>query len=209
MAEGTAESEVRAGRARLLDTAEQLLDEHGIDGVSMRTVTSASGHRNASAINYHFGSRVELIRAVLDRRRGEIEQRRSQLLDQIEAAGDVTPRKALTAAMQPMIERLGDPTGRRYIRLLFQASVHPAFANETGASFSATIARARPYVLPLTAHLSPDRAEVRMRTCMSWGVMAIAHRARFIDDPDPNRTLLDEETFASDLLDAIVAALSA
>ena len=71
------------GRTRLLDTAEELLDRHGIDGVSIRTVTKASGHRNSSAVNYHFGTREQLIAAVLERRQVTIEARRAALLAEI------------------------------------------------------------------------------------------------------------------------------
>ena len=44
-------------RERLLLTAEKLLGERGINGVSLREITREAGQRNASALHYHFGSR--------------------------------------------------------------------------------------------------------------------------------------------------------
>lgn len=68
------------GRTRLLDTAERMLDELGIDGVSMRTLTARAGHRNASAINYDFGTRAQLIEAVFQRRHATVEARLARML---------------------------------------------------------------------------------------------------------------------------------
>ena len=53
-------------RERILDTAEQLFAEHGFDGTSIRDVTTAAGV-NLAAVHYHFGSKEDLLRAVLER----------------------------------------------------------------------------------------------------------------------------------------------
>ena len=115
------------GRTRLLDTAEELLDRHGIDGVSVRTVTKAAGHRNSSAVNYHFGNREQLVAAVLQRRQVIVEERRSALLDELEGAGTLDARAAVDAAVRPLADMLDCPEGRCYLRLLHQAANHPDY----------------------------------------------------------------------------------
>src|ERR687891_78479 len=50
---------------RLIAAAESLFATHGIDGVSLREINRAAGARNASALQYHFGDRDGLLRAVL------------------------------------------------------------------------------------------------------------------------------------------------
>lgn len=50
-------------RQALLDSAEELFAAHGIDAVSNRRIAEHAGNSNHSAVNYHFGSRDELIRA--------------------------------------------------------------------------------------------------------------------------------------------------
>lgn len=209
MADRTSSRDPGAGRTRLLDTAEELLDQHGIDGVSMRTITTAAGHKNASAVNYHFGNRIELIYAVLERRHEEVELRRAALLEDLERADTPTPRAALQVAVLPLVERLGDVGGRRYLRLLFQAAVHPEFSDRSPGTYSPTIARTFVHVLPLVAHLTPDRAETRVRVATGMALQAIADRARRIDAADGSTPPLDDTTFTRDLLDAIAAALAA
>lgn len=73
-------------REKLLLAAERLLGKHGINGVSLREIARAAGHRNVAAIQYHFGSRQGLIDAIFDKRMRTLEIRRNEMLDEIEAA---------------------------------------------------------------------------------------------------------------------------
>ena len=57
-------------RTRLLDVAEQLFAEHGIDAVSLSQILETAGQRNKSAIYYHFGSKAGLIAAIAERSPG-------------------------------------------------------------------------------------------------------------------------------------------
>ena len=47
--------------------AEQLFAQQGVDRVSLREIAIAAGQRNVSAATYHFGSKRELIEAILER----------------------------------------------------------------------------------------------------------------------------------------------
>ncbi len=58
----------RNAREKLISAADSLFAADGIEGVSQRRILSEAGQRNQSAIQYHFGSRQGLIRAVLERR---------------------------------------------------------------------------------------------------------------------------------------------
>lgn len=71
-------------RERLIGAAEQLFSEKGLSGASLRDITAAAG-TNLAAINYHFGSKDGLLRAVLDHRVAPINQRRLEQLDALEA----------------------------------------------------------------------------------------------------------------------------
>jgi AcrR family transcriptional regulator len=53
-------------RERILDAAERLFSERGFDGTSIRDVTAEAGV-NLAAVHYHFGSKEDLLRAVLER----------------------------------------------------------------------------------------------------------------------------------------------
>src|SRR5262245_2583263 len=70
-------------RRRLLEAAELLFLEHGFDGTSLRMLTAAAGV-NLAAVNYHFGGKEELFRAVLAARFDPLNRERISLLNDYE-----------------------------------------------------------------------------------------------------------------------------
>ena len=75
----------RAGtRERILEAAESLFAERGFDSVSLRDITGAAG-ANVAAVNYHFGSKDNLIDAVIERHATPINQARIAHLDAAES----------------------------------------------------------------------------------------------------------------------------
>ncbi|EGU47463.1 TetR family transcriptional regulator [Vibrio ichthyoenteri ATCC 700023] len=53
-------------KEKILDVAEALFAEQGFNATSLRTITSKAGV-NLAAVNYHFGDKKTLVRAVLGR----------------------------------------------------------------------------------------------------------------------------------------------
>ncbi len=53
-------------KEKILDVAEGLFAEHGFKDTSLRTITSKAGV-NLASVNYHFGDKKTLVRAVLNR----------------------------------------------------------------------------------------------------------------------------------------------
>lgn len=102
-------SEAADTKERLLDAAEQLFAERGFRGASMRAVTQAAGSA-VSAANYHFGSKEELLAAVLRRRLQPVNQGRLAALDRLEAQGaeEITVEALLDAFYRPSFERLSE-----------------------------------------------------------------------------------------------------
>lgn len=92
-----------SGRAALIDAAERLIAEQG-PAVSLRQVVTAAGQRNSAAIRYHFGTREQLITAVLEERQSVFEPKRLQHLAALEAEGDVGARDLLDALLSPVFE---------------------------------------------------------------------------------------------------------
>lgn len=197
------------GRTRLLDAAERLLDEAGIDGTTAAAITHAAGHRNAAAVNYHFGKLDKLIEAVLERRADHINERRHALFDELEVAGSVPPRTALSAFVQPLADLLDEPAGRRYLRLLNQAANHPRFHSLAGWRFTSSLERGALLVAPLLGHLEPARRADRGRQVLGMVLYSLADQAWLVDNPQPDRDPRPTDAFVDDLLDAAIAALSA
>jgi len=72
----------------ILDAAEQLIAEKGIDAVSLRAITAAADV-NLAAVHYHFGSKEALVGRVFARRIEPINAERIRLLDEaLQRAGD-------------------------------------------------------------------------------------------------------------------------
>ena len=80
----------RDTREKLLDAAERLFAEQGFDSTSLRQITSAAG-ANLAAVNYHFGSKDDLIVEVLDRRIKPMNASASTSLERLEAGGRRSP----------------------------------------------------------------------------------------------------------------------
>ncbi|KJG56912.1 TetR family transcriptional regulator [Photobacterium kishitanii] len=59
-------AEQGATKNRILDAAELLFAEHGFKETSLRTITTAAS-ANLASVNYHYGDKKGLIRAVLSR----------------------------------------------------------------------------------------------------------------------------------------------
>jgi AcrR family transcriptional regulator len=114
----------------ILDAAERLFADHGFAATSLRGITSEAGV-NLAAVNYHFGSKEELIRAVFRRRLDPLNRERLELLDDVEArAGDEAPpiERIVRSFVGPALrmgQRLG-PAGETFMRMLGHASSEPS-----------------------------------------------------------------------------------
>lgn len=67
-----------ATRELILVTAERLFAEHGIEAVSNRQVSEAAGQGNNTAVSYHFGTKTDLVRAIVRKHNEAIEQLRAE-----------------------------------------------------------------------------------------------------------------------------------
>lgn len=97
------EKNPRPGRLALVEAAERLIAEEG-PAVSLRQVVAAAGQRNSSAIRYHFGTREQLVGAVVDARQSVFEPKRLERLAALQAAGEFTARALIRALLEPVFE---------------------------------------------------------------------------------------------------------
>ncbi len=74
-------------KERILDSAEALFARHGFAGASLRQVTAAASV-NLAAVNYHFGSKENLINEVFRRRLDSLNEQRLQALEAVQSAKD-------------------------------------------------------------------------------------------------------------------------
>ncbi|WP_394554819.1 TetR/AcrR family transcriptional regulator [Agromyces sp. MMS24-JH15] len=69
--------------------AERLFAEHGISAVPLRDIGVEAGQRNHAAVQYHFGDRDAVVRAIMESRGGQSEVVRTDLVAGLMAGGVV------------------------------------------------------------------------------------------------------------------------
>lgn len=89
-------------RARILDSAEYLFSEHGMNGASLRTIVAHAGV-NTAAVHYHFGSKKGLLEAVFARRILPMAEERLELLADCHAGEGRPPllHQIIAAFLEP------------------------------------------------------------------------------------------------------------
>ncbi len=203
-------AEPTSTRDLLLDAAARLYAERGIDNVSLAEIVRAAHQRNASAVHYHFGSRDEILRALLARHVPAIAQRRHQLLELARAGEHGDVRAAAEAIVRPVTEfaRRGWRE-RAYLQI--------------GSEMSGAVDRATPEIRDLLAQTEGHQAwdllrgccptvpadlwRVRRGICIGFIGRAAADQARRLERGQGEA--LSDDRFVDNLLDMVVGAMTA
>jgi AcrR family transcriptional regulator len=186
------------GRQALVEHAERLFAERGIEGVSLRDVCAAAGQRNHSAAQYHFGDRAGLVVAVYEARMTVVDQRRRALMAGLEAERRLDGVDgAVEAIVLPLLEVV---TGidSWYARFLARLRWDP-FASDVvaGLPAAASFRDARDRLLGALAALPADvrRSRVDQLATLAIGTLAGWEWARHHD-----RSRLAAPALAAELL---------
>ena len=106
---------------RILNAAEGLFAEQGFAGTSLREVTGRADV-NIAAVNYHFGSKENLINEVFRRRMDEMSDARISLLEQAVAKNPGAIEPILRAFVAPALAVSQDRGGGvAFIRVIARA----------------------------------------------------------------------------------------
>jgi AcrR family transcriptional regulator len=157
---------------RVLEVAERLFAERGLDAVSIRDIIAAAG-ANLGAINYHFGTKDRLIDAVFERRLIPSAQEQLRALEAVErAAGDRPPKleAVLEAIFRPVVKEAMDPKrgGATFGKLMARSLVdpNPVMERVMHSHFSARVKRFDAALLRAMPSLAPDDVFWRMHLLM-------------------------------------------
>ena len=198
-------------RERILDAAEELFGQHGLEGTSLRQITKAAGV-NLAAVNYHFQSKEALLREVVARRIEPLNHRRLELLEEAErAAAPNAPSldSILNALLVPVVEL--HSSAANFVPIMGRMYTEPgvlidAFIKE---HIMPMVAR----VLPLLQRALPDLSATDIQWRMHFTFGAVAHvmagaaliRAISGGKSDPS----DTDTVRRQLIPFLVAGFSA
>ncbi len=124
-------------RELIVITAERLFAEQGVTAVSNRQVSEAAGQANNFAVGYHFGTKADLVLAIVRRHAPSIEQRRAEWLAAVKGSSDL--RDWVGCLVRPQTEHLaslGSPSW--YARFIAQVMTDPAFRRIVTAESAAS-----------------------------------------------------------------------
>ena len=203
----------RDTRERILDVAERLFAEHGLERVSIRDIIGAA-RANLGAITYHFGTKQKLILALFERRLVPLDQQRLAALDAVEkAAGKEPPRLevVLEAFIRPAVEQALDASsGTATFRKLMARSFmepNPVLERFLHRHFEVVVQRFDAALLRAMPGLT--RADLFWRMHLTVG--ALHHSLMMLDRTPPGRPLIriDAETHVQRLVAFSVAGFHA
>ncbi|MDQ2589262.1 TetR/AcrR family transcriptional regulator [Saccharothrix yanglingensis] len=200
---------VGATRLRLLTAAERLFAEQGLYAVSNRQISAAAGQGNNAAVGYHFGTKADLVRAVVRRHTAPIEALRRAMVEEVADPTDL--RAWVDCLVRPVaahLASLGGPTW--FARFSAQVVTDPAFrgvvAEESLAepSLLHVLDALRECLPDLPADVLADRAHMVRHLV----VHVFAERERALaEGGDTPRSTWDEA--ATGLVDAITGLWTA
>lgn len=171
-------------RDRLLNTALWLFAEQGFKATSLRQITQEAG-ANVASVNYHFGSKKEMLNELIRRRVEPLNKRRFALLKKyrIEAAGrPITLEKIFEAFFLPFFQSVApdtdkDTTDLIHIieRLTEQPTLRQAVYDEHFKNLSITILEALSETLP---ELEPAELHWRFHFSVTLMLSSMSTRQR-------------------------------
>ena len=126
----------------ILDAAERCFAEGGFDGVSLRAITEAAGV-DLALVNYHFGSKENLLRELIARRAKIVHEDRVLALEEARReAGTNSPsvEAIVIAFLEPLLRRLvsGETGWRYYCSLISQLNMVPKFVELASSELDPT-----------------------------------------------------------------------
>jgi AcrR family transcriptional regulator len=190
-------------RLALMRAAEQLFAQQGVDRVSLREIAVAAGQRNVSAATYHFGSKRELIEAILERHSAPIQETWPIAL----ADASLGLRQLLELVVEPLVAKAEDADGGRcYLELCAELVASRSFPL-MGMRIATT-----PAALEITKRIAEQGPEVPpfIRVIRSTRLAALLYGS--IGDYlrlTANGLEIPRQLFVSDLENAMVATARA
>lgn len=171
-------------RIRILRAAETLFAEKGFRAMTLRDVTREA-RVNLAAVNYHFGSKTNLMRAVIDRRFQPINQARLRQLEAAVASRGAEPlplEVIFSALFEPLFRQVQSARGadRTLIQMIgralteptnFMREMHKEFFFELSQRFLEQLRRSCP-------GLSEDALQVRFFLAVSTMLGTVADQTR-------------------------------
>jgi AcrR family transcriptional regulator len=191
-------------KERIIRAAEALFAEHGVDGVSLRQISAAAGSANNTAVQYHFGTKEQLLQEIFEFRLPYLRERRDLLVAQHRPT-DL--RSWLECYVLPILEQ-GEQEGSNY--LSFVANLHShrdrAVFDRFAPSYRVSTEEFWDRFRPFLAHVPEPLCTHRIGQAVGFAVHAAAGRERA---RAMGQQVLPFAAHVADLLDGLTGFLTA
>lgn len=194
----------------ILDTAERLFAEQGMEAVSLRSINTEAGY-SVAALHYHFGSREGLIGELLERRQDPILSRRQVLLDALEDQKKPEIREITEALVLPLAEPIfsNPELGLRTIKFFFRTYVDQgshervkSITEESYRIFDSLLAQALP-------HIDKPVLHQRWVIATQLAFQGLANIDGILADPKDQPLEKNYRRYVDQLIDFIAGGLTA
>ncbi len=146
----------------LIDAAEKLFAERGIDNVGLLDISRTAEQKNRNAAQYHFGDKTNLVNAVLDRHTQMIGERRQHMLDVLQEGQVPSMRQLVEIFVHPVAEHVrGNPNALAFLLISCQLLTSPPLTH-----IAPQRQEGMPEVVQLTklfARITPSRNPQQLR----------------------------------------------
>lgn len=163
---------------RILDVAELLFAEQGFDATSVREITRRAD-ANLAAVNYHFGSKVELLDAVINRRIGPINQQRLQQLDELLAAKrPPSLEQVLVAFLAPPFQLIQELGARQsaFLGLITRFHLDNAIRDRFRSQTEVVLSR----FFPVLQELLPNLSKPVLQQRLFFAIGSLSHAVTYM-----------------------------
>lgn len=109
----------------LMETAERLFGQYGLDGISLREIAAAAGQSNSNVVQYHFKDKAGLIAAILDYRVRRFGILRNELMQNLTRDEPRRTRALLKVLWLPATTIVDTDGHHTFCRFLLQYLLHP------------------------------------------------------------------------------------
>lgn len=183
--------------------------DRGIAAVSLNEIRLAAGQSNAAVVNYHFGSKEDLLKAILEDRLDRIDGDRGRILDEaLSGNRPVQLRGLLEALILPQVSSI--ERGERHVELVAQLLFH-GYGQPGGhawiladPSLTEHGQRLNQLIWQQLSHLPEAVAAARLRLVYISSLNSLAdHQRQQATAADAPPTAV----FASDLIDSLTAII--
>ena len=208
----TISASVTATKMRLLDVSARLFAESGFDSVSLRLITE-NAEANLAAVNYHFGSKEELITAVVEKLVGPVNQRRLALLRKINLDISGACESIVEAFIDPVIQAAsrGDEEDQRYCKLMSRciASRDERVTSLVLRQFPEVLAKFVDALRSVCPWISSDEAHMRIMFMAGAMAHSLFHHDKLVIISEGRCEIASLDGLRDELVQFISAGMSA